>query len=94
MLTVEGLLQLVTIKKLINRVHKKMLKVKGLLQLVIIKALINKVYSWPYKKSYMLYWIGTFWKSNKLWRIIYEWKEKYGQLFLLGINQIIIINSI
>ena len=55
MLTVEGLLQPVTIKKLINRVHKKMLKVEGLLQPVIIKALINKVYSWPYKKSYMLY---------------------------------------
>jgi hypothetical protein len=60
MLTVEGLLQPVTIKKLINRVHKKMLKVEGLLQPVIIKALINKVYSWPYKKSYMLYWVGNF----------------------------------
>jgi hypothetical protein len=55
MLKVKGLLQLVTIKQLINRVHKEMLKVEGLLQPVIIEALINKVYSWPYKKSYMLY---------------------------------------
>lgn len=60
MLKVEGLLQPVIIRKLINKVHKEMLKVEGLLQPVINKALINKVYGWPHKKSYMLYWIGTF----------------------------------
>jgi hypothetical protein len=60
MLKVKYLLQPVIIKQLINRVHKEMLKVESLLQPVIIKALINKVYSWPYKKSYMLYWIGNF----------------------------------